>query len=73
LCRPFNDLGSTPLRWKSVNTDKTPTYTVALTELKKAGKCPQAIEHWQVKYLANVVEADHGKLKQLDTSENPPI
>jgi transposase, IS6 family len=38
---------------------------VALAELKKTGKCPQATEHRQVKYLNNVVEADHGKLKQL--------
>ena len=33
--------------------------------MKKAGKCPTDVQHRQVKYLNNVVEADHGKLKQL--------
>ena len=33
--------------------------------MKKAGKCPEDTAHRQVKYLNNVVEADHGKLKQL--------
>ena len=29
------------------------------------GRCPPHTRHRQVKYLNNVVEADHGKLKQL--------
>ena len=33
--------------------------------MKKEGKCPEDTSHRQVKYLNNVVEADHGKLKQL--------
>ena len=37
----------------------------ALAELKKEGKCPEETLHRQVKYLNNVIEADHGKLKQL--------
>jgi transposase, IS6 family len=48
-----------------INTDKAPTYAAAIAELKKEGKCPKETEHRQVKYLNNVVEADHGKLKQL--------
>ncbi|NYZ16617.1 IS6 family transposase [Azospirillum sp. RWY-5-1] len=48
-----------------INTDKAPTYGAALAELKAEGKCPEDTEHRQVKYLNNVVEADHGKLKQL--------
>ena len=48
-----------------INTDKAPTYAAALAELKKEGKCPQETLHRQVKYLNNVIEADHGKLKQL--------
>lgn len=48
-----------------INTDKAATYAVALAELKQQeGKCPGATVHRQVKYLNNVVEADHGKLKQ---------
>lgn len=48
-----------------INTDKAPTYGAALAELKAEGKCPEETEHRQVKYLNNVVEADHGKLKLL--------
>lgn len=33
--------------------------------MKKEGKCPDDTVHRQAKYLNNVVEADHGKLKQL--------
>jgi len=47
------------------DTDKAPTYAAALSELKKEGQCPDDTVHRQVKYLNNVVEADHGKLKQL--------
>ncbi|MFS2012048.1 IS6 family transposase [Azospirillum sp. CT11-132] len=48
-----------------INTDKAPTYGPALAELKAEGKCPEETEHRQIKYLNNVMEADHGKLKQL--------
>ena len=48
-----------------INTDKAPTYGIAISELKAEGKCLEETVHRQVKYLNNVVEADHGKLKQL--------
>ncbi len=48
-----------------INTDKAPTYAAALAELKKEGKCPEHTAHRQAKYLNNVIETDHGKLKQL--------
>ena len=48
-----------------INTDKAPTYGIAISQLKAEGKCPENTVHRQVKYLNNVVEADHGKLKQL--------
>jgi IS6 family transposase len=48
-----------------INTDKTPTYGGAISELKTEGKCPKTTVHRQVKYLNNVIEADHCKLKQL--------
>ena len=50
---------------KIINTDKAPTYSIAISELKAEGRCPENAVHRQVKYLNNVVEADHGKLKQL--------
>ena len=48
-----------------LNTDKAPTYAGAIAELKAEGKSPNETRHRQVKYLNNVVEADHGKLKLL--------
>jgi IS6 family transposase len=48
-----------------INTDKAPTYGIAIAELKAESKCPEKTVHRQVKYLNNVIESDHGKLKQL--------
>ena len=48
-----------------INTDKAPTYGIAILALKADGNCPEQTVHRQVKYLNNVIEADHGKLKQL--------
>ncbi|MBB6487792.1 transposase-like protein [Rhizobium lusitanum] len=48
-----------------INTDKAPPYSIAIADLKAEGKCPGELVHRQVKYSNNVVEADHGKLKQL--------
>ena len=50
---------------KRFNTDKASTYGAALAELKQEGRCLEETLHRQVKYLNNVIEADHGKLKQL--------
>ena len=64
-------LGKALRGWKDwelpvvLNTDKAPTYAGAIVELKAEGKCPDETRPRQVKYLNNVVEADHGKLKQL--------
>ena len=54
-----------------LNTDKAPTYAAAIAELKAEGKCPTGTRHRQVKYLNNVIEADHGKLKLL-IRKHPP-
>ena len=48
-----------------INTDKNPTYGKAIAGLKATGKCPQDLEHRQVKYLNNIIESDHGKLKRF--------
>src|SRR3546814_3228621 len=48
-----------------LNTDKAPSYGAAITELKREGKLDRETAHRQVKYLNNVIEADHGKLKIL--------
>ncbi|MBC2887453.1 IS6 family transposase [Ochrobactrum sp. CM-21-5] len=48
-----------------ISTDKAPAYGIAIAQLKAEGKCSDELVHRQVKYLNNVIEADHGKLKQL--------
>ncbi len=48
-----------------INTDKAASYGVAIATLKREGRCPAELVHRQVKYLSNVIEADHGKLKRL--------
>ena len=48
-----------------LNTDKAPTYAGAIAKLKAEDKCPMDTRHRQVKYLNNIIEADHGKLKLL--------
>ena len=50
---------------KTINTDKAPTFGPAIIELKAEGKCLPDSVHRQVKYLNNIIEADHGKLKRL--------
>jgi len=47
-----------------INTDKAPTYAIAIKQLKDEGLCPKELEH-RHKYLNNLIEADHGKLKRL--------
>lgn len=49
---------------QTINTDKNPSYGVALKEMKAEGRCDSTILHRQVKYLNNRLEADHGKLKR---------
>ncbi|RDL15145.1 DDE superfamily endonuclease [Serratia fonticola] len=45
--------------------NKAPTYGRALALLKHEGRCPPDVEHRQIKYLNNVIECDHGKLKRI--------
>ena len=48
-----------------INTDKAHTYGRALSRLKQEGKCPEDLEHRQIKYKNNVIECDPGKLKRI--------
>src|SRR3546814_12718196 len=56
---------TTRFRSATLNTDKAPSYGAAITELKREGKLDREPAHRQVKYLNNVIEADHGTLKIL--------
>src|SRR5699024_12000900 len=49
----------------ALNTEKATSYGAAITELKREGKLDRETAHRQVKYLNNLIEADHGKLKML--------
>ena len=42
-----------------------PSLARAITELKSEGICPPTVEHRQVKYLNNILEGDHGRLKRI--------
>lgn len=50
---------------KAINADKVLTFGPIIAELQEEGKGPKDTVHRQVKYLNNIVEADHGKLKRL--------
>ncbi len=49
----------------TINTNQAPSYHLAIRELKKEGLLNNHIFHRKVKYLNNLIEADHGKLKRL--------
>ena len=48
-----------------INTDKAPFLGRAIAGLKSEGVCPSTVEHRQVKYLNNIPEGDHGRLKRF--------
>ena len=48
-----------------INTDKAPFLARAIAELNSEGICPPTVEPWQVKYLNNILEGDHGRLKRI--------
>lgn len=48
-----------------LNTDKNPAYAQAISLLKSEYDGYAHIQHRQVKYLNNLIESDHGKLKWL--------
>ena len=48
-----------------INGDKAPSLARAIVELKSEGICPPTVEHRQVKYLNNILEGDHGRLKRI--------
>ena len=47
-----------------INTDKHAPYQAAIKELREEGVISNDIEHSQVKYLNNIVESDHGRIKR---------
>jgi transposase-like protein len=50
---------------ETINTDKAGCYLSAIEALKAEGLLPHCTKHRRVKYLNNIVESDHGKIKRL--------
>jgi transposase, IS6 family len=49
----------------TITTDRNPTYGVALAQINEERTEAEPIRHRMAKYLNNIIEADHGKLKRL--------
>ena len=49
----------------SITTDKLRSYPEAIERLKREGKLSESAKHRASKYLNNIIEADHGALKQV--------
>jgi len=49
----------------SITPDKLPSYAEAITRLKRDGQVSNETRHRTSKYLNNIIEADHGALKQV--------
>lgn len=49
----------------SITTDKLRSYPEAIERLRREGKLSNIAKHRTSKYLNNIIEADHGVLKQL--------
>ncbi|OJW52303.1 MAG: hypothetical protein BGO67_10660 [Alphaproteobacteria bacterium 41-28] len=46
-----------------MTTDKNPAYGKAIKELKEEGILSKNLQHRQSKYLNNIIESDHRKIK----------
>ena len=49
----------------SITTDKLGSYSEAIRRLQRDGRLSQDVMHRTSKYLNNIIEADHGALKQV--------
>jgi IS6 family transposase len=47
-----------------INTDRNPAYSEAIRKLKDSKLLDDSVDHHQVKYLNNQIEADHGAIKR---------
>jgi transposase-like protein len=50
---------------KTITTDKHPSYTKAIVQLKTQKILPKALVHRQCKYLNNIIESDHRRIKRI--------
>jgi len=50
---------------KTITTDKHPSYIKAITQLQVQKILPKALVHRQCKYLNNIIESDHRRIKRI--------
>ncbi len=48
----------------SITTDKHSSYHTTIEELKKEGRLDERVKHRQIKYLNNIIEQDHRRIKR---------
>ncbi|WP_029449147.1 IS6 family transposase [Candidatus Odyssella thessalonicensis] len=51
-------------RPSSITTDKHSSYHTTIEELKKEGRLDERVKHRQIKYLNNIIEQDHRRIKR---------
>jgi len=61
LRKAIKNNGSVPYR---INTDCHVPYNTAICDLRKEGLIDDQTEHSRVKFLNNIIEADHGRIKR---------
>ena len=54
-------------------SDKHAPYKTAIEELKNEGIMKQNLNHRQIKYLNNIIEQDHRRIKRLTRSMHGTI
>ena len=63
--KPLRLIKTTPqIRRNAITTDKNAAYPPAISRLKEKGVIPLTVEHRTNKYLNNIVELDHRRIKQ---------
>jgi transposase-like protein len=50
---------------KTITTDKHSSYIKAITQLKTQKILPKTLVHRQCKYLNNIIESDHRRIKRI--------
>ena len=61
LRKAIKSHGSTPYR---INTDCHTSYKTAICDLREEGLINDQTEHSRVKFLNNIIEVDHGRIKR---------
>jgi transposase-like protein len=58
-------ISSSATKPKTITTDKHPSYTKAIVQLKTQKILPKTLMHLQCKYLNNIIESDHRRIKRI--------